>query len=202
MKINNEIKYYQDYNNVIMLFNSKPKRLILDGLEYHNFKQALEKHDFDKLVHLEINNFDELEQFDFLSKCKDLKTLALRNCYVHTDHFYENVVKLKSLENLTFNHYTYFSENPKFKFDTKENFFSSLKAFTVEFPEQSDMQIDFQHGVIRNKNNSLTFIKNFATGFPYLETIYLKNYQHYLDPIYNGKYGWSDDTEISKYALI
>ena len=181
-------------SNISSLFGVNAKQAIFNG-SIQNFKKEFESFvsTNKSIKRLEIINVDEIDNWDFLQTLPNLKHLLVKNIYIDSDSFYQNLLELKKIESLTYNHFTYFSKIlEKKKLNNKQ--VPSLKNFIIEFPNQSDVSFDFMYGSIKEKNNSITIVPQFEKVFQKLETIQLLNYENYLELIYKENYesdGWS-----------
>ena len=130
---------------------------------------------------LELKQFVLDSDWSVLSKLKHLKSLTIRDSYIDFKKFYIAVCSLPNLEFLTYNHYCFFNKNKSDRLPTNLKL-PSLKKFKIEFPDEAEPNFEINTWSFeshKEKNNSITELKNCHKIFSNLEEIQFVNYQTY-----------------------
>ena len=86
-------------SNISSLFGVNAKQAIFNG-SIQNFKKEFESFvsTNKSIKRLEIINVDEIDNWDFLQTLPNLKHLLVKNIYIDSDSFYQNLLELKKIE--------------------------------------------------------------------------------------------------------
>ena len=68
-------------------------------------------HDFKSFSNKDIllKNFNLTSEWEFLNKFENIENLRVEDSYVDAEKFYKELLKLKKIKHLTYNHYCYFT---------------------------------------------------------------------------------------------
>ena len=150
--------------------------MVVSGLDKNNNNlKALKGNS--SIAHLEIKQLALKDNWTLLSELKQLRSLTVKDSYVHFKKFYSAICSLPKLERLTYNHYCFFNKNKKDKLPDNLKL-SSLKIFKLEFPDESEADFDintYSQKSYKLRNNSITEVKNCHEVFENLEEIQLIN---------------------------
>tara|TARA_B100002049_G_scaffold27148_1_gene17930 strand:+ start:465 stop:1136 length:672 start_codon:yes stop_codon:yes gene_type:complete len=160
--------------------NSSNGSMVVSGLDKNNNNLNAFKGNA-SITNLEIKQLTLKDNWALLSELKQLRSLTVKDSYVDFKKFYSAICTLPKLEQLTYNHYCFFNKDKKDKLSDNLKL-PSLKIFKLEFPDESEPDFDintYLQKSYKNKNNSITEVKNSHQVFENLEEIQFVNYQIY-----------------------